>query len=495
MTEFLRNALAVVAIVAWCAWVFGLYWRQRRARPAAPLDGAALVAYASQGGTAEALARQRAELLGADGEVQLLPLSGVSRETLLSARRALFVVSTYGEGEPPDNGRRFARIYLGSAGSQSLDLSHLSYSVVALGDRAYANFCAFGQRVHDGLAAMGARALEPLERIDSGIADGMPAVPSIRDDDRAQPGAQYWQLVDRQLLNPGSPGNPLYRIVLRACGPLPLWRAGDIFVVRPRLARQQVEQWLVRHGLDGTTRITVAGRSQTLVDWLGERQLSDRLDDARVLLSADDIAGWPLLPEREYSVASCPEEGRLVLLVRQQLDEQGNPGLGSGWLTRYAVIGDFVAGRIRNNASCRTPDHGRPLLLIGAGSGLAGLRAQLAERALHGSPGRAWLIIGERSPESDCQLVDEIAAWKEAGIIARCDRAFSRGTDDARYVQHILTSNADEVRSFLSRGADIYVCGSMAGMGEGVHEVLQFLLGDDTVEQLIEAGRYRRDLY
>ncbi|MCW8125692.1 sulfite reductase flavoprotein subunit alpha [Microbulbifer halophilus] len=496
MTEFQRTALAAAAVIAWLGWCLWLYWRGRRADAAGSADGVALVAYASQGGTAETLARKRARGLETQGEVQLLPLNRVSRETLLSTRRALFVVSTYGDGEAPDNGQRFARSYLNGAAGQSLDLSHLSYSVVALGDRTYANFCAFGQAVYEGLAAMGARALEPLVRIDSGapepIRNSAPAPAPVSGNAGTQATEIHWQLTDRQRLNAGSPGDPLYRLVLRACGPSPAWRAGDVLVVRPRRARQQVDRWLERQGLDGSTWARVGDRTRPLAEWLSERQLPGRVEEPGALLRGE-FADWPLLPQREYSVASRPEEGRLILLVRRQLDGQGHPGLGSGWLTRHCPSGDFVIGHIRTNTNCHTPDHRRPILLVGAGSGLAGLRAQLAERALCGNPGKAWLLYGERCPDSDRHLADEIAAWRESGMLARCDRVFSR--DGGGYVQHLLEREAEELISFISRGADIYVCGSKNGMGEGVHAALQRILGSAEVQSMLDSGRYRRDLY
>ncbi|MCX2830137.1 NADPH cytochrome P450 oxidoreductase family protein [Microbulbifer thermotolerans] len=485
MTEYQRSILAGAVIIAWTSWCLWLYWRQRRVRAAAA-GGAALVAYASQSGTAEALARQKIDDLKAEGysgdEIRLLPLNQLTNEALLSTRRALFVVSTFGDGEPPDNGRAFARRYLNGA-RLPLDLSHLSYSVIALGDSAYTKFCAFGQAVYRGLAAMGAKPLQPLVRIDSGKPNTTSPGAGTAD------AVNYWQLADRQLLNPGSPGDPLYRIELRACGPSPAWRAGDVLTIRPRLARRVVEQWLAWQGVDGANWITVAGHSRTLAAWLSERQLPDRICQPGQLLGGEFV-DWPLLPEREYSVASRPEEGRLILLVRQR-----RGGLGSGWLTRYCPVGGFLAGRIRVNAHCHTLDHRRPILLIGAGSGLAGLRAQLAERARCPSPGRSWLIYGERSPEVDRHLASEIDGWLEAGTLSRCDRVFSRAGNGPRYVQHFLTANGEQVASFLSQGADVYVCGSSAGMGEAVHRALADLLGTQAVNRLLDEGRYRRDLY
>ncbi|WP_200856158.1 hypothetical protein, partial [Klebsiella pneumoniae] len=55
----------------------------------------------------------------------------------------------------------------------------------------------------------------------------------------------------------------------------------------------------------------------------------------------------PTLPTREYSIASIPSQQVLRLVVRQQYDESGNLGLGSGWLTQHTEINQNVALRIR----------------------------------------------------------------------------------------------------------------------------------------------------
>lgn len=304
----------------------------------------------------------------------------------------------------------------------------------------------------------------------------------------------YWQLTDRRQLNPGSPGDPLYLIELRSCGPLPAWRAGDLVVIRPRLPLRRVAQWLKQRGLDGAVWVTQGGCCRTLADWLSERRLPETSVDP-VALRAGAFTNWPLLPERYYSVASRPEEGRLILLVRQRRDVDGRLGLGSGWLTAECTPGDFISARIRANSRCHTPDHRRPILLIGAGSGLAGLRAQLSERALCDAPGETWLIYGERCPKMDRHLESELEQWMTQSVLSRCDRIFSRGGEERRYVQDILTANAEAVCAFLSRGADIYVCGNREGMGDAVHRALEGILGTEAVEQLIDGGRYRRDLY
>ncbi|WP_226664762.1 flavodoxin domain-containing protein [Microbulbifer aggregans] len=521
MTENQRIALAVGCTLLWLLWVGYLYVQHRRTLHSAraqqpPVEGGVLIAYASQSGTAATLARQSADHLGASEPVTVLPLSQVSSETLQTARKALFVVATYGEGEAPDNGQRFARTFLAKANvsggsAAALDLSHLSYSVVALGDSTYERFCAFGQLMFDGMAQLGAKALEPIHKVDSargdtsGVASAMPAwfrqpkSPAFTTSERApEKRVIWWRMAERVLLNRDSPGSPLFELTLRAVSDWPKWRAGDVFELQPRLPRAVVADWLAQHQLDANEWIVVGGRGQTLQAWLRERVLPSGGFNREKLICGD-FSEFPLLPIREYSVASSQAEKVLKLIVRQQSDGSGNLGLGSGWLTEFCELGELFGGRLRENSNCHTPDHSRPLLLIGAGSGLAGLRAQLAERAAQASQrnvGPVWLVFGERGRSADRPLAHEMDTWIKQGILSRCDRVFSRA-DSAKpgYVQDFLAGQSEELRSFISRGADIYVCGNRSGMGEGVDHILRQQLGGPELESLLDSGRYRRDLY
>ena len=172
----------------------------------------------------------------------------------------------------------------------------------------------------------------------------------------------------------------------------------------------------------------------------------------------------------------------------------GNPGLGSGWLCRHAQPGDAIALRIRRNPNFHPPAADVPMILIGNGTGLAGLRAHLKARALAGAT-RNWLLFGERHRAHDAFLADELAAWQAQGLLPHLDLTFSRDGDAHRYVQHALASHANRLRQWVEEGAAVYVCGSLAGMAPDVDATLRRILGEDKVEALRIAGRYRRDVY
>ncbi|WP_174515596.1 flavodoxin domain-containing protein, partial [Xanthomonas axonopodis] len=90
-------------------------------------------------------------------------LAQLDAQVLQRTGHALFVISTFGDGEPPDTARGFERGLL----RQRLELPHLTYAVLALGDRQYAQFCGFSRRVEQWLDAQGARALFSAVELDN----------------------------------------------------------------------------------------------------------------------------------------------------------------------------------------------------------------------------------------------------------------------------------------------------------------------------------------
>ncbi|MNV75292.1 Sulfite reductase [NADPH] flavoprotein alpha-component [compost metagenome] len=172
----------------------------------------------------------------------------------------------------------------------------------------------------------------------------------------------------------------------------------------------------------------------------------------------------------------------------------GGLGLGSGWLTHIAHTGDEIDLRVRANRNFHAPADCRPMILVGNGTGLAGLRALIKARRAAGHR-RNWLVFGERNAAHDWFCQEEIAAWTSDGTLERVDAVFSRDQPERRYVQHHLREQADAVRAWADAGAAIYVCGSLQGMAGGVDAALQDILGDERLQAMQHAGRYRRDVY
>lgn len=401
-----------------------------------------LVLHASQSGRAEALALRSAQALRAGGQaVELRPLADCDVALLARHRRALFVVSTFGDGEPPDHARRFAQRVM----QQAAVLPQLRFAVLALGDRHYQNFCGFGHTLFAWLQRSDAQALfAPLE-IDNDDPDalavwqrhlqdcGAQAIEPLAAQARFRP----WRLLAREHLNPGSVGAPTYWLRLAASDVPQPWQAGDI----------------------------------------AEVQIPTR--------------GGPLV--REYSIASIPADGMLDLVIRQTRSGE-QLGSGSGWLTAQAPLNGEIALHVRRNAAFHAPEGERPLLLIGNGTGIAGLRAHWRARIAQ-QHRRNWLIFGERHRAVDAYFADEIAAALHARTLARVDAVYSRDGGSRRYVQDVLRAEADAVRAWIADGAAVMVCGSLAGMAPAVDAALREVLGASVYEDFAASGLYRRDVY
>lgn len=465
---------------------------------AMPVAAALQVAFASQTGFAEQLAGQTAQQLRRSGmAADVCSLGGLHVDELRRAQRMLFVVSTTGDGDAPDDTLDFFDRHM----AQPVDLSGLQYGILALGDRDYDDFCGFGHKLERWLQASGAHALFDLIEVDSedeaalrqwqyqlATLGGDPAQP-----DWQAPRYQRWELAERRLVNPGSLGAPCFHLALRPMQGKLWWEAGDVIEIGPCQAPTAVTAWLEAQALDGAAMVK-AGRERLS---LRELLARSRLPQAHevVGLDADGVAAiLQRLPHRAYSIASVPEDGAAFLLVRQMRGPDGELGLGSRWLTESAAVGAGIAARIRDNANFHVPEGDCPLILIGNGTGMAALRALLKARLARGLR-RNWLIFGERQAARDFYYADELRQWQAEGELERADFAWSRDQPARRYVQHVLDEAAADVIRWVDDGAAIYVCGSAAGMAPAVDQVLRKTLGAERLAQLRSDGRYRRDVY
>lgn len=504
--------LALFAITGWMLYLGRRRTkravRDERARlsPALPPIGRGaepvLLTFATQTGHAERIALQTAAALQSAGvAVVLQPLVRLSVDALQRYRKVLLVASTFGDGDPPDSLRAFARQFARQTGS---GLQHVHYGLLALGDRHYANFCGFGKALDQDLRGHGAQALFPMIEVSNGdagalerwrqsLADAFAVrVDTLQAHQQThQPTAapfEPWRLVRRTLLNAGSQGDPLFEIELARPGAA-AWEPGALVELLPRQSGPAIERFLRDAGLDGRTLVRCDGLERTLEDALARSALPVA-SAATAQALADTLL--PLAP-RSYSVASITADGCVQLLVRQAR-RNGELGLASGWLTEWAPPDAAVELRLLPNPAFALVDDDAPCIFIGNGSGFAGLRAHLRERARRGH-GRNWLVFGERNAAHDAFCAAEIAQWQAAGALERVDLVFSRDQPQRLYVQDRLREAADALRQWMADGAVIHVCGSLEGMAPGVDSALREVLGASAFDDLIAQGRYRRDVY
>lgn len=458
--RYLAAAFLIIVYLVFCWWCWFCHRRSQQvalSMEMPPGDASdtsdIIIAYASQSGNALRIAQQSATQLAQSGRgVKLLALNQVGAQDLTQASTLLIVASTYGEGEAPDNGNRFVARSLSPLTQNALQ--HLKVLLLGLGDSSYQHFCGFAHQLHHQLHQRGASFLADVIEVDRmddsvlrhwqyylGQISGNPYF-----SDWSKPAYEQWRLIARECVNPASPGAPAYHLRLQpleglgehGSGPA-LWQAGDIVEIGPRNS--------------------------------------------------------PELPHREYSIASAPEEGSLDLLVRQVRAPNGDLGLGSGWLTEQAEINGVIHLRVRANPHFHSPPAQVPLILIGNGTGIAGLRSHLANPVR--AAAKHWLFFGERTQFADDFFAADIQRWQSTGLLSRVDKVFSRDAqgDQPRYVQDLLPPQAELIREWVAAGAAIYVCGSLQGMAQAVDEALVAILGSAQLEYMADQQRYCRDVY
>ncbi|CAI4204296.1 Sulfite reductase [NADPH] flavoprotein alpha-component [Acinetobacter baumannii] len=454
-----------------------------------------LITYATQTGVAEQLAWSTAtSLQEAHQPVQVKSVQQLTEADLQQHKQILFVISTYGTGEAPDLASNFAKKLL----KTNLKLQHIKYAVLALGSKEYPDtYCSFGHTVDEWLKNNGAKALFDIIEVDNANpADiqnwNQALVKATKLDLHAvniEKVFDNWTLQQRDLLNPNSLGQPAYNIELTASHEA-VWQAGDIAEIQPSNSPERINKFLQHHHI--LKNAVVDSLQVSIEKALWNKDLTGEIEPFANLDHL--LEQLPTLPTREYSIASIPSQRVLRLVVRQQYDESGDLGLGSGWLTQHTEINQNVALRIRTNESFHLIDDNRPIICIGNGTGIAGLMSLLHTRTRHNYT-ENWLIFGERQRAHDFFYASTIEAWQTMGMLKRLDLAFSRDQEQRVYVQDIIRQNAAELVNWIERGAVLYVCGSIDGMASGVDQALIHILGEEQVDELRQQGRYRRDVY
>ncbi|OIJ38564.1 MULTISPECIES: sulfite reductase flavoprotein subunit alpha [Acinetobacter] len=454
-----------------------------------------LIAYATQTGVSEQLAwRTATALQQAHQPATVKAVQQLTLADLQQAEQVLFIASTYGTGEAPDLASSFEKKIM----SGQADLSHLHYAVLALGSKEYPDtFCSFGHRIDQWLKNNGAQQLfatievdnasnENIQQWNAALAQSTQLELQAMDIDKT---FDHWTLVKREVLNPGSLEAPAFNLEFKPEHEAQ-WQAGDIAEIQPGNSAERIAQFLAAHQIPAGT--VVASMQQRIEDILWNRDLTQPIFP---YISSEELLNQlPVLPTREYSIASIPSQQILRLVVRQQKDTSGELGLGSGWLTQYAALNAPIALRIRSNDSFHLVDDNRPIICIGNGTGIAGLMSLLHTRNRQ-DYNENWLIFGERQRAHDFFYQETLEAWLTVGTLKRLDLAFSRDQAEKVYVHHKLREQADELKTWVNNGAVIYVCGSIDGMASDVDQALIDILGESTVDQLRQDGRYRRDVY
>ncbi len=424
-------------------WLSGvvIWWQVRSQTPQitgnSPLAQAdVLIFVASEGGSTWGFAQALQDALIHSGH--RVHTGALEHFQTAPATRQVFVLAaTYGEGQAPAHAKdALERI-------AKLTASAVPVTVLGFGDRQYPAFCAFAEALEQTLRARGWPALLPLECIHQ---------------QSSQQFTRWGQALAQAL------GEPL---VLDYVPRVPPTTALTL------VARQGYRE----HSDEPTAILRFAWPAQGGGARLGH-------------FAAGDLVGI-LAPgsavPRYYSLASGSQDGFLEICVR----------LLPGGLCSTHLLGlqpgDSIAAFIRSNPGFALPRTRRPVLLIGAGTGVAPLAGFIRRNDRH-TP--MHLYFGGRDPAQDFYFGPEIQRWLGEGRLASVQTVFSRIPEGGGYVQDALRRDAERVRALLAQGALVRVCGSRA-MAKGVAEALDAILAPLhlSVAQLKAKERYAEDVF
>lgn len=191
----------------------------------------------------------------------------------------------------------------------------------------------------------------------------------------------------------------------------------------------------------------------------------------------------PLKP-RYYSISSSPRKhpGQASITVgvvrgpaRSGLGEYR--GVASNYLAERSPDDGIVMFVRTPETRFRLPeDPGKPIIMVGPGTGVAPFRGFLQARAALKKEGKelgeAHLYFGCRN-DHDFIYRDELEGYEKDGVVT-LHTAFSRKEGVPKtYVQHVMTEDAEALISILDRGGHLYVCGDGSKMAPDVEAALQ----------------------
>ena len=302
------------------------------------------VVYGSQTGNAKRVAEALAAKFEAEGlPVRLLRADAYPTRELKDEHYLAIVISTQGDGDPPDDARALVEFL---DGKRAPKLPALRFSVLGLGDSSYPQFCAIGQRIDARLEALGAQrwvaradadldidtvstpwvaqvlaeGKEALKARSAPLATVTPLRPHL-----AAPVA--WtrdrpftaELLTNQRVTGRGSEKDIRHIELSLEGAGLDYEPGDALGVVIENPPALVEAIVAELGLDAATPVTVGADTLPLRDWLGKRREITRLSRPFVATHAahagSDALNRLLAPDQRDAFTALIADSQIIDLL------------------------------------------------------------------------------------------------------------------------------------------------------------------------------------
>lgn len=532
--------------------------QQEPSAPATGAKTPLTILFGSRTGNGQSLANQIQQQASANGfEAKLKSMTDYKVRELQNEKNLLVVVSTHGEGEAPFeakevydfihskrapklNGVQYAVLGLGDSSyfhfcktGKDFDakLAELGAHKVTSGAFLDVNFKDFaGAWINTALGAFGGVEMQPSQASSAttlpseAFSAEKPLLAEVLDRVNLNGRGSDRQTIHLELATPGlsyevgdAAGiislntNEIVNEVLRATtlsgdaeveikgAKTKLSHALKANVELSKLTLDVLQKYQAFHPQEKLN--AVLNNQEVLKNFLYGRDVVDLLRDYPVKMTPQQLIDIlrPLQP-RLYSISSSPnampDELHLTVgVVEYENRGRLKKGTCSNYLADLDVENQKISVFIEKNPNFRLPKNPQtPIIMVGAGTGIAPFRAFVQERELQENAGDSWLFFGNRNFETEFLYQTEWQQFLKSGALSKLDLAFSRDSDQKVYVQHKLLENADEVYRWLQQGAHFYICGDRVKLAGDVQAALLKIIVEKGNFSIDEAQEYLNNL-
>lgn len=521
--------------------------------PATNVKPKLTIVYGTETGNAKQLATQFASL--AKQKKCLVKLIGLDQYTpkdLEKESLLVVVISTQGDGEPPAAALSFYE-YLHQI---QINLNHLQYAVLGLGDSSYPLFCKTGEDVDMQLNRLGAKRIHELAKCDvdyeadannwfNGLIEKLLTNNFSASNNAASKNVAivsktakqtYSGLIDKKIvLNDKGSCKQTFHIEIAADSVD--YQPGDSIGVYPENPAHVVDEILHLLQVHPEKKFLYKDESYAIDTLLSKKlnilNLSEKIIKKYAALTEQDIPGtrmdlldllkiYPLKTQsqlepfiallqaqspRLYTIASSPiaNENAIHLTInleRFYINEAEKNGLCSHYLSEMPLQSP-IHFFVQKNKRFKLPQDDVPIIMIAHGTGIAPFRSFLLQRDNAGAEGKNWLIFEEDNFTTDFLYQTEIQDWYATGHIHQLHLCFQHNVMQPATLVEKLQHHAATFMQWIEQGAYVFVSGEKDFTGAKLDQAIIDMIATSGkysnavafFQQLKNEGRFVKEVY